>query len=66
MIDLSRFATMDVHLLYSLVNTRLRNDHADLEDLIRSHDIDGEALQRRLASAGYRYDPALRQFRGAG
>lgn len=66
MIDLSGFATMDVQLLYSLVNTRLRNEYADLQDLVSSHDIDGAALESRLATAGYRYDGALNQFRMAG
>jgi hypothetical protein len=53
----------DPHLLYSLVNMRLRNDYADLGDLVRSLDVDGEGLVRRLAAAGYVYDAAINQFR---
>ncbi|MCB1801402.1 MAG: DUF4250 domain-containing protein [Gammaproteobacteria bacterium] len=64
--DLSGFATMDVHLLYSLINTRLRNEYADLQDLAKSQGIDGEALQQRLVKAGYHYDGTLNQFRAGG
>lgn len=52
----------DPHLLYSLVNMRLRNDYADRDDLVRSLDVDEEVLVRRLAEAGYVYDTARRQF----
>lgn len=54
---------MDVHLLYSLLNTRLRNDYADLDDLVRALDLDRAALEARLAAAGYVYNDAVRQFR---
>lgn len=53
----------DPHLLYSLVNMKLRNDCADLDDLVRSLAVDGEELVRRLATAGYVYDAAINQFR---
>lgn len=55
----------DPHLLYSLVNMKLRNDYADLDDLVRSLEVDREELVRRLAAAGYVYDAALKQFRAA-
>lgn len=54
---------MDVHLLYSLLNTKLRNDYADLDDLVRALDLDRTVLAARLAAAGYVYDDAVRQFR---
>ena len=59
-IDMDR---MDVHLLYSLVNTMLRNEYADLDDLARSLDIDRAALEARLGEAGYAYNAEARQFR---
>ncbi|MFP5505070.1 MAG: DUF4250 domain-containing protein [Gammaproteobacteria bacterium] len=61
--NLDNWRRMDPHLLYSLVNTRLRNDYADLDDLARSLDLDRAALERRLAEAGYVYVADLNQFR---
>jgi len=63
---LTSYETMDPHLLYGLVNTALRNDFEDLQDLVRSHDLDQETLIRRLREAGYAYTPELNQFRPAG
>ena len=59
---LTSFETMDPHLLYGLVNTALRNDFEDLEDLVRSHDLDHDRLVQRLKEAGYEYNAELNQF----
>lgn len=53
----------DPHLLYSLINMKLRNDYADLDDLVRSLGVEREELEQRLDRAGYRYDAGLNQFR---
>lgn len=60
---LSNFLTMDAHLLLGLVNTELRNHCADFEDLVKTHDLDSEALIGKLAGAGYEYQPDQNQFR---
>jgi len=60
---LSSFQTMDPLLLPGLLNTALRNDCADLEDLVRTHDIDREALETRMETLGYRYVAVSNQFR---
>lgn len=60
---LTSYETMDPHLLYGLVNTALRNDFEDLEDLVRTHDLDLDRLAARLKEAGYRYATNLNQFR---
>lgn len=57
---------MDVNLLYSIVNMKLRNDYADLDDLARSLDIDRAKLEARLGAAGYVYSPEVNQFRKPG
>lgn len=54
---------MDVNLLYSFVNMKLRNDYADLDDMVRSLDIDHAALEVRLGAAGYVYSAEQKQFR---
>lgn len=61
--DLSNYRHMDPNLLYSLINTKLRNDYEDLDDLTRSLDIDREELEERLAKAGFIYHADQNQFR---
>lgn len=61
--NLSRYDSMDPHLLVGLVNTELRNACESLEDLVKTHGIDAAGLTERLATAGYEYRPELRQFR---
>jgi hypothetical protein len=61
--NLHAFETIHPDLLPGLVNTALRNDCDDLEDLCRTHDIDQEGLVARLGELGYRYVTEIRQFR---
>jgi hypothetical protein len=61
--NLRAFETIHPDLLPGLVNTSLRNDCEDLEDLCRTHDLDQERLKARLAELGYTYVESLRQFR---
>lgn len=61
--DLSNFSRMDPHLLVGLVNTELRNHCDSLEDLVKKHGIEEEALLGRLAEADYLYQPGQNQFR---
>lgn len=60
---LRSFQTMDPLILPGLINTALRNDCDDLDDLVRTHDLDREALEERMASLGYRYVAGTNQFR---
>ncbi len=61
--DLSRFATMDPHLLLGLLNTELRNHCDSLEDLVKTHNLDEEALVAKMSAADYIYQPEQNQFR---
>jgi Domain of unknown function (DUF4250) len=61
--DLSRYLVMDPHLLVGLLNTELRNHCDSLEDLVKTHDLEPEALTTRMAAADYFYQPAQNQFR---
>lgn len=60
--NLHRFETIDPQLLPGLINTALRNDCEDLDDLLRTHDIDEESLVQRMSELGYRYHAATHQF----
>jgi hypothetical protein len=62
-VKLTNFQRMDPHLLVGLVNTELRNVADDLEDLVRTHDLDQDELVSRLSTAGYEYRPEQKQFR---
>ena len=52
---------MDPHLLVGLVNTALRNHCVPL--MTRTHELESDALIKRLQDAGYEYQPAQNQFR---
>lgn len=53
----------DPHLLYSLLNTRLRDTDDNLEDVCAALGMELRRAEEIMASAGYRFDPAVRQFR---
>lgn len=62
--NLSNYESMDPILLFSLVNTKLRDDFdGDLDQLVSFFDIDKEKLIARLASAGFDFLPEVGQFR---
>ncbi|MES2660028.1 MAG: DUF4250 domain-containing protein [Verrucomicrobiota bacterium] len=61
--DLTNYLRMDPHLLVGLVNTELRNHSESLDDLVKTHHLETDALVARLAEAGYLYMPEQKQFR---
>ena len=60
---LTRFATMDINMLLSLVNMQLRDRFDDLDDLCKAQDLDKAALVARLASGDFHYQEDQKQFR---
>lgn len=61
--DLSKWETMDPHLLVGLLNTELRNHAESLDDLAKTHGLPLEGLVLRMGEAGYVYREQQRQFR---
>lgn len=62
--NLANFETMDVVMLMSIVNMKLRDDFGgDLDALTKSFDIDKKKLIDRLASGGFDWLPEAKQFR---
>jgi hypothetical protein len=57
------YRTIHPDLLPGLLNTALRNDFEDLDDLCAAHDIERAELESHLAGLGYRYREDIRQFR---
>lgn len=50
-------------MLLCVVNTKLRDEYPSLDELCASLDVDRDALEGRLAAAGFDYDPATNSFR---
>ena len=61
--NLSHFESMDSQLLPGLLNTALRNDCRDLDDLVKTHGIDRNVLEQTLKDLGYIYVAEVNQFR---
>jgi hypothetical protein len=62
--DLSKFESMDTIMLMSIVNLKLRDDFGgDLDELVKFFDIDREALEAKLATAGFEFLAEAKQFR---
>ena len=52
----------DPNMLLSFVNTQLRDNYENLEDLASAYGTSPEDIRDRLASIGYTYDEALKRF----
>jgi hypothetical protein len=62
--DLTNYLKMDPIMLFSLVNTKLRDDFdGDLDRLVASYELDKKKLIERLAGAGFEFLAHVGQFR---
>jgi hypothetical protein len=62
-VNLAHFATMDVNMLLSIINMKLRDEFETLDELARFYEIDPNALEQRLKEAGFEYQKSLNQFK---
>lgn len=53
----------DPFMLYSVINTKLRDEYPSLAELCKSEDVDINEITEKLEAAGLTYDPATNQFR---
>lgn len=53
----------DPMILFSWLNTQLRDTGMTLADFCADHELDAAALEEKLAAAGFRYDAEQRRFR---
>ena len=53
----------DPFILFSYLNTQLRDSGKTLAEFCEEHELDADALTEKLAAAGFRYDAAHRCFR---
>jgi hypothetical protein len=63
--ELKNFKTMDPHILYSIVNARLRVVNPTLEAFCEDNDIDPREFLLYMEENGYCFHPETNQFRGA-
>ena len=54
----------DPVMLFSYINTQLRDRYASLDECCLELEIDRDELEKKLKSAGWVYDPDANQFKG--
>ena len=52
----------DPHILFSVINTRLRDFYSSLDELCDREDEDKESICTILSSAGYTYNEEKNRF----
>lgn len=52
----------DPMILFSYVNTKLRDEYSTLDQLCDDLDLPREELEEKLLQAGFHYDPARNRF----
>lgn len=52
----------DPMMLFSVVNTWLRDDYASLDELCASLSLSRETIEAKLSSAGFSYNAAQNKF----
>ena len=53
----------DPMILLSFVNTKLRDEYRSLEEFCKEHNLDVEALKKKLEEIGFEYNAELKQFK---
>lgn len=58
----NKYLAMDVNIVYSMLNMKLRDRYSSLADLCDDEDIDMEELLDGLKAKGLEYDENKNQF----
>lgn len=61
--NLDRYEKMDVNMLLSIVNMKLRDEFESLESMCSYFDISEEILINRLLEIDYKYNKLQNQFK---
>ncbi|GEA61752.1 DUF4250 domain-containing protein [Vibrio comitans] len=62
--NLDNYQTMDVVMLMSIINMKLRDDfNGDLDALVKTFDIDRQLLIEKLATGNFEWLAEAKQFR---
>lgn len=49
-------------MLYSLVNTKLRDEYASLDAMCEDMNVSKDEIEKKLAAAGFEYNAAQNKF----
>ena len=52
----------DPMMLFSVVNTKLRDEYASLDDLCQDTNVDKQKLESELAAVGFEYNAQQNKF----
>ena len=52
----------DPMMLFSYVNTKLRDNYSSLDALCDDLDVDKQQLEQKMADAGFEYNPSQNKF----
>lgn len=53
----------DPFILLSYINTKLRDDYENLDELCMRMDVNRSEIENKLEKAGFSYDKVLNQFK---
>lgn len=52
----------DPFILFSYINTKLRDEYSSLEELCQAENMNIAELKNKLSAAGFEYNETLRKF----
>lgn len=61
-ITIMEYLPTDPMMLFSYINTKLRDQYTSLDELCADLHVDRTALEATLAAAGFEYNPAQNKF----
>ena len=61
--EISNLLGMDGNIVLGIVNERLRLECNTVEELVSRYELDFDALNEKMESMGYHYDPINNQFK---
>ena len=62
---LSNYQTMDINILLSIVNMKLRNENKSFEIFCNSYQVEASNLLQRFQKNGFIYNAQQNQFKRA-
>ncbi|MCE0558429.1 DUF4250 domain-containing protein [Motilimonas sp. E26] len=60
--NFSQYLTMDINMLLSIVNMKLRDEGEQLDDFCQRYELDKTQLELRLNNHGWFYQSSRNQF----
>jgi hypothetical protein len=58
----TNYLVMDINIVYSMVNMKLRDFYSSLDDFCEGEDVEKDAILARFNDNGYIYNEETNQF----